>query len=145
MKIEGYFSNIKAANETVEKLKSQGFKGAFVDINEHRNSAYSQSGPIGSKEISTLSGAVLGDSNESGDGVNSPLAAASPMVSGMGSFEEIANIDCKVVVEVSDGNIENAKNIISSMDGTTDNPNVGIPEGIDNVNEDAIILKNLET
>jgi hypothetical protein len=144
MKIEGYFSNIKTANEVVARLKSEGLKGAFVDINEHMNDVYAERGVVGSGQISTLSGAVLGKSSTSGDGGNSPLAAASPMVSGMGSFEEIANIDCKVVVEVSDGNIENAKNIINRMDGTTDNPNVGIPEGIDNINEDALILKNLE-
>lgn len=144
MKIEGYFSNIKAANETVEKLKSEGFKGAFVDINEHMNNAYSQSGVLGSREISSLSQAVLGEGNSGGEGVNSPLAAASPMVSGMGGFEEIANIDCKIVVEVSDGNMENAKRIISSMNGTTDDPNARMPGGLDNVSEDALILKNLE-
>jgi hypothetical protein len=144
MKIEGYFSNIKAANETASKLKNEGFKGAFVDINEHMNNAYSQSGFVGSKEISSLSQAVLGEDNNRGEGINSPLAAASPMVSGMGGFEEIANIDCKVVVEVSDKNIENAKNIINSMDGTTDDPNARIPKGLDNIDEDALILKNLE-
>ena len=144
MKIEGYFSNIKTANEVLAKLKNEGFKGAFVDINEHRNDAYSQSGPIGSKEISTLSGAVLGGSNESGYGVNSPLAAASPMVSGMGSFEEVADINCKVVVQVNDKNIENARNIIRSMEGTTDDPNARIPGGLENINADALILENLE-
>ncbi|WP_055665124.1 hypothetical protein [Desnuesiella massiliensis] len=143
MKIEGFFDSIKTANEVVAKLKNEGFSGAFVDINEHRNNAYSQSGLVGSKEISSLSSAVL--VNGIGEGTNSPLAAASPMASGMGGFEEIANINCKVVVEGSDKNIENAKNIINSMGGTTEDPNGKIPKGIENISEDALILRNLES
>ena len=144
MIIEGYFSSMKIANEVLAKLKSEGFKGAFVDINEHNNNTYSQRGLVGTEEISSLSGAVLGEVNTRGGGGNSPLAAASPMVSGMGGFEEIANINCKVVVDVNEGSIENTKNIISSMGGTTDDPNGRIPGGLENINEDALILKNLE-
>ena len=143
IKIEGYFSNIKRANEVLAKLKSEGFKGAFVDMNEHINDVYSERGLVGSKEISSLSEAVLGKSSNSGEGGSSPLAAASPMVSGMGSFEEVADINCKVVVNVNDENIENAKTIITSMDGTIDDPNIKIPGGLDNINEDELILKNL--
>jgi predicted Fe-Mo cluster-binding NifX family protein len=62
----------------------------------------------------------------------------------MGNFEEVADINCKVVVEVSDGDIENAKSIINSMEGTTDDPNVRMPSELDKINEDALILKNLE-
>lgn len=143
MKVEGFFDSIKTANEVVAKLKNEGFSGAFVDINEHRNNAYSQSGLVGSKEISSLSSAVL--VNGIGEGTNSPLAAASPMASGMGGFEEIANINCKVVVEGSNEDIENAKNIINSMGGTTEDPNGKIPKGIENISEDALILRNLES
>ncbi|MEQ8156429.1 MAG: hypothetical protein ABRQ25_16380 [Clostridiaceae bacterium] len=143
MKIEGYFDSIKTANETVENLRSQGFNGAFVDINEHINNSYSQSGLVGSKEISSLSQAVLGEGNNRGEGINSPLAAASPMASGMGGFEEIANINCKVVVEATDGEAQNAKDIINSMGGTIENPNARIPKGLENINEDALILNNL--
>lgn len=144
MKLEGYFENIKTANATAQKLKAQGFKGAFVDINEHRNNAYAQSGRVGSEEISTLSDAVLGGSSNGGEAVNSPLAAASPMASGMGGFEEIANINCKVVVDVNDKDVDNAKNIIKDMGGTIDDPNPKIPKGLDNISEDALILKNLK-
>lgn len=144
MKIEGFFSSIKTANQTATKLKSEGFSGAFVDINEHRNNAYSKSGPLGSEKISSLSEAVLGEGNNRGERINSPLAAASPMASGMGGFEEIANINCKVVVEVNDRNVQDAKKIINSMGGTTDNPNSRIPKGLDSVNEDVLILNNLK-
>lgn len=78
-------------------------------------------------------------------GSNSPLAAASPMASGMGTFEEIASIDCKVVVEGNNKNIENAKHIISSMGGTTEDPNGKIPKGIENISEDALIFKSLKS
>lgn len=144
MKIEGYFDSIKTANEAVAKLKSEGFEGAFVDINDHMNDAYSQRGLVGSKEISSLSGAILGETNNIGEEGSSPLSAASPMASGMGGFEEIANINCKVVVEAGDKNTENAKNIISDMGGTTDDPNGKMPKGLENINEDALLLKNLK-
>lgn len=143
MKIEGYFSSMKAANETVNKLKSQGLNGAFVDINEHRTEAYSKDNQVASADIPTLSQAVLGTNNGAGDGSSSPLAAASPMASGMGGFEEIADINCKVVVEAADGNEENVKNTIRSMGGSTDDPNNKIPKGIENISEDELILKNL--
>ncbi|QAA35057.1 hypothetical protein [Clostridium manihotivorum] len=140
MKVEAYFDSIKTARETVDKLRNEGFKGAFVDINEHNNNIYSQRGLVGSDEIPTLSSAVLGD-----DDNNSPIAAASPMASGMAGFEEIANINCKVVVEANDGEVEGAKSIIKDMGGTTENYNTGrIPEGLDKINEDYLILKNLD-
>ncbi|MDD7796327.1 hypothetical protein [Clostridium sp. 'White wine YQ'] len=144
MKIEGYFESIKNANEAVEKLRNAGFKGAFVDINEHRNDAYSQSGLVGSDVIPSLSQAVSGGIGNREEGANSPLAAASPMASGMGGFDEIASINCKVVAEVSDRNIEDAKKIITSMEGTTDDPNTKIPKGLDNINEDELIYRNLK-
>ncbi|MHC1685504.1 MAG: hypothetical protein AB6733_21595 [Clostridiaceae bacterium] len=144
MKLEGYFGNIKKANETVAKLNSQGFKGAFVDINEHDNNAYSQNGIVGTRDVTSQTEAVLGNSTIAGERVSSPLAAASPMVSGMGRFEEVADINCKVVVEVSDGDKVKAESIIKSMDGTTDDPNARLPKGLDNINEDAYLLRNLK-
>ncbi|KOA18075.1 hypothetical protein CLHOM_35260 [Clostridium homopropionicum DSM 5847] len=137
MKIEGYFSNIKTANEVVGKLKSEGFKGAFTDINEHMNNAYTKSGVLGSRDISSMSQAIFGDEQ------GSSLAAASPMASGMGGFEEIANVNCKVVVEAKDRDTENAREIIRRMGGTTEDPNGGIPRGLENIDEDDLILKNL--
>lgn len=35
MKIEGYFSGIKAANQAVEALNKIGIKDAVADINDH--------------------------------------------------------------------------------------------------------------
>jgi len=140
MKIEGFFSSVKTANEVVSKLKSEGYTGAFVDINDHFNDAYSERGLLGTENISSLSQAVMGE----GEKVNSPLAAASPMASGMGGFEEIANVNCKVVVEISGRNLEAAKKIISSMGGDLEDPNGKIPKGLENLNEDEIIYKNLK-
>lgn len=140
MKIEAYFESIKKAKETVEKLRGEGVKEAFVDINEHNNDVYSKSGLVGTDKIPTLSAAVLGEDNS-----NSPIAAASPMASGMAGFEEIADINCKVVVEADGSNEDYARNLIKSMGGTTKDLNTGrIPKGLDNINEDVLVMKNLE-
>ncbi|GIM27668.1 hypothetical protein CPJCM30710_03340 [Clostridium polyendosporum] len=144
MKIEGFFSSIKTANETVSKLKSEGYNEVFVDINEHYNNAYSERGLLGTENISSLSEAVLGSGNNRGQGVNSPLAAASPMVSGMGGFEEIANINCKVVVEVGNKDTKTAKKIISDMGGELENLNTKIPKGLENIGVEELILGNIE-
>ena len=50
---------------------------------------------------------------------------------------------CKVVVEATDGEAQNAKDIINSMGGTIEDPNARIPKGLENINEDALILNNL--
>ena len=144
MRIEGYFSKIKTANETAARLKGEGFKSVFVDINEHITNAYSQRGPVGSEGISSLSEAVFGEGGSRGEDVNSPLAAASPMASGMGGFQEIGDINCKVVIEANQASLEEAQRIIKNMGGTLEDPNGKIPEGLENIDEDALILKNLE-
>lgn len=144
MKIEGFFSNIKTANEVVSKLKSEGYNQAFVDINEHYTNAYSERGFLGTEDISTLSEAVLGSGNNRGQSVNSPLAAASPMVSGMGGFEEIASINCKVVVDVGNKDDKAAKKIISDMGGELENLNPKIPKGLEKISVEELILGNVE-
>ncbi|SKC40934.1 hypothetical protein [Maledivibacter halophilus] len=53
---------------------------------------------------------------------------ASPMVSGMGRMNEVADIDCKVVVEAEENDMDDAKKIIKDMGGILDNPNVREPK-----------------
>ncbi len=102
MKLTGYFSNIKNAKEAVGKLKNKDFK-AYYDINDHINS------------VKDASPSLIYNSAayEPGKGV---LEAASHMNSGMGKMEEIADINCKVIVETDD-NVEKAKEIIKKMGG----------------------------
>lgn len=130
MKIEAYFSNTKKANETVDKLKRAGFNNAHFDLNEHymedRNIQRNLAGTEGGSSLSDL---VLksGDTSFT-DRSKAPIAAANPAVSGMGNMEEIADINCKVVVEADDNQSYKAKNIIKKMGGDFDNPNIEAPE-----------------
>ena len=125
MKIRGYFGDIKKANETVEKLKSAGFNNSYVDANDHYiGNKNVQTNLAGTSDGESLADLVLNSGSNNLDKENSPLAAASPMVSGMGSFEEITDINYCVFVDVSNNDTSKAEEIITSMGGTTDNPNV---------------------
>lgn len=124
MKVRGFFGDLKAANETVDKLNGAGFENAYVDANDHY---------IGNRDVKIdLPGAAGGESladlvlNSGGDNVDrdsSPLAAASPMVSGMAGFEEIADINYCVFVETGDNDSSKAEDIIKEMGGTLEDPN----------------------
>jgi hypothetical protein len=102
MSLTGYFSNIKNAKEAVEKLKNENYN-AYYDINDH----------IDLINETTASLIYNSAAYKPGKGI---LEAASPMNSGMGKIEEIADINCKVVVKAND-NIEQAKKIIREMGG----------------------------
>lgn len=125
MKVKAYFGSLKKANEVVEKLKSAGFSNSYVDANDHY---------IGNRDVKTnlpgtssgesLADLVLNSGANNVDKGDSPLSAASPMVSGMGSTEEIADISCCVIVDMDGGDANLAKNIIVDMGGRLDNPNV---------------------
>lgn len=131
MKLKGYFGNLKDANEVVEKLKSKGFKNSFVDANDHyignRDVNIDLPGTSGGESLANL---VLNSGADSLDKGNAPLAAASPMVSGMGSTEEITDINYCVIVDMDGGDTNLAKSIIVDMGGILDNPNVSRYETI---------------
>jgi hypothetical protein len=138
MKIEGYFSKIKTANDTVEKLKGLGVKNTFVDINDHHNENRSTQISLPGTETSvSLSDLVL---NSGAPGISedkAPLDASSPMVSGYGSFEEIADVNCKVIAEVEERDIDKVKQTIQSLGGDLESPNVKKPK-IENEDEYSI-------
>lgn len=141
MKIEGFFSGIKNANEAVEKLKSLGFKNAYADINEH----YMPSNNVetnfpGNENTPSLSDLVLRSGEPSEVSDKAPLIAASPMVSGMGTFEEVMDINYKVTADVSEDDTQRAGEIMKSMGGTLRSPNLNLPERIKDLN-----LRNIDT
>ncbi|MDP4183105.1 MAG: hypothetical protein Q8942_18705 [Bacillota bacterium] len=137
MKIEGFFAELKKANETVEKLKASGFKNAFIDMNEHYNDERNVQANLPGTETSvSLSGLVLESGTHGIDRDKAPLTAASPMVSGFGKFEEVADVNCKVIVEAGD-NADKAKQIIQEMGGSLESPNFRKPN-IENREERAI-------
>ncbi len=138
MKIEGYFDNSKAANKTVEKLKNLGFKEAFIDMNDHYSENRNvQTNLPGTETSGSLSGLVLESDAHGVVRDKGPLTAANPMVSGMGTFEEIADVNCRVVVESEEGNANKIKQIIREMGGNLENPNIKKPR-IENSEEMAL-------
>lgn len=135
MKIEGYFSGIKAANEAVEALKKLGIQDAVADINEHYVGVSDPSSRGAGINPVNLSDLVLtNDAHDAG-----PLAAASPMVSGMGGFEEIADINYRVIVNTEDDTAEKAKQIIVKMGGDLRDHNFKMPKGLENVSLDDLM------
>lgn len=123
MKITTYFSNLKSANEAVEKLKSEGIKNAYVDANDHyTNIMNAQTNLPGASFGENLSNLVLNSGDNNIDQDVSPLTAANPMVSGMGNTEEITDINCSVHVEADDDNLNTVKNIIKDMGGLFEDP-----------------------
>lgn len=131
MKVEGFFSGIKNANKAVEKLKQAGFNNSYADINEHymvHNNM--ETNFPGNENTPSLSDLVLksGDPSEFSD--NAPLIAASPMVSGMGKFEEVMDVNYKVVANVSDNDKQSVSEIIRSMGGDLNSPNLNLPDRI---------------
>lgn len=138
MRVEGYFSKLKTAKETVEKLKEAGFKEASMDLNDHYNENRNVQANLPGTETSvSLSGLILGSDAYGIERDKAPLNAANPMVSGMGTFEEIADVNCKVTVEAGEADINRIEQIIKSMGGDLDSPNFRKPK-LEN-NEEIII------
>ena len=143
MKIRGSFGDLKTANETVNKLKNSGFVNVYVDANDHyidnRDVKTDMPGAAGGESLADL---VLNSGANNLDRENSPLAAANPMVSGMGGFEEITDINYCVFVETNNNDSSKAKDIINSMGGTMENPNVSRNKAI--AKADIVIEKTID-
>jgi hypothetical protein len=144
MKIEGFYSSFKAANETLKVLKGDGFNNAFVDINDHYNAMNIETNNVGTNDAPSLSELVLKSGNASVNTSIGPLAAASPMVSGMGGFEEIADVNCKVIVDVDEKDMQRVKGIMSNMGATLDNPNITIPKRLENIKLENIRFEDID-
>ncbi|WP_425447669.1 hypothetical protein [Dethiothermospora halolimnae] len=125
MEIEFYFSNIKIANDAMKTLKDKGFDHVYVDINDHYIADKNVKTNLPGTEASTsLSDLVLNSGEEEIDTTKAPLTAADPMVSGIGTLDEVADVNCKLVVKTDDRNKNQVKEIIKSMGGDLENPNV---------------------
>lgn len=131
MKIQGFFSGIKNANKAVEVLKKKGFKNSVVDLNSHYVSNMHHSPRVaGNKNGVNLSTIVLDTENYSADETTSAIKAANPMVSGMGSFQELADINYRVIVDAADEDIEQVKYIIKNLGGDLKNYNVNVIDSV---------------
>lgn len=140
MKIISYFSGIKNANKAVEVLKENGYANAYADLNTHEILNYTgggnEGGAVNSPNLSSL---VLNSSNSLYTTEQGPLAAASPMASGMGGFEEIADVNYKVVVSANEKDREKVNSIIKNLGGELENPNFKLPEGLENISFEEVI------
>jgi hypothetical protein len=144
MKIEGFFSRIKNANEAVEKLKSAGIT-SYSDINDHYMSTINTETKFpGNENAPSLSDLVLSSTNSGDFTDKAPLAAASPMVSGMGNFEEVMDINYRVVANVDDNNKALASEIIKSMGGDLQSPNLDLPNRIKDIDLQNIKISDLD-
>lgn len=122
MKVEGYFDSLKKANEAVSALKNAGFQNASLDLMDETIKERNVITNLPGTEMNTsLSDLVLESGNRGIDIGKAPLSAADPMVSSMAGFEEIADLGHKIVVEVNNSAVDEAKNIISKMGGSLDN------------------------
>lgn len=129
MQKQFYFSDMKAAKQAVQRLKEAGVKKAFVDMNVHYDDDRNVETNIPGTEMSTSLSALVFESDAHGiirD--KAPLSAANPAVSGMGRYEEIADVACSVFVETDDANMERAEQIVKGLGGMLDNPNVAKPK-----------------
>ncbi len=140
MKNEYYFTGIKAANEAVEALKKAGIN-AVVDINDHYTGIDNpgRNTPTTASSSNSLSSYVLNNDDHMNPGLG-PMAAASPMVSGMGGFEEISDINYRVIVNnAGDLNEEIVKQIVQKAGGDVNDPNFRMPKGLENISMDELI------
>lgn len=124
MKVQGYFSGISEANAAVERLEIAGFQNAFVDINDHYiDDKNVQTNLAGTSAAPNLSELVLHSGENKANMGNSPLDAASPMVSGYGKYEDVAKGAKYIVnVDVDGSNSSEAEEIIKAMGGDLENP-----------------------
>lgn len=65
----------------------------------------------------------------------------------MGGFEEILDINYKVIVNTDSENEEKAKQVITKMGGDLNDPNFKMPKGLENISMDdliSIIINNID-
>ena len=125
MRVEGFFGNLKVANNTVQRLKSSGFDKAFIDANSHYvDERDTQINLPGTETSPSLSALILQSGSHVVDRSKAPLTAANPMTSGIGTFDEIADVKCKVIVETEEASGDKAKQIIKDGGGELSNLNI---------------------
>lgn len=113
----------------------------MADINDHYigNDNSGTNNPGTDSSTNSLASLVLRSDEPLSDPRLGPLAAANPMVSGMGGFEEIADVNYKVIVETENKDAENAKQIIKKIGGDLNDPNFKMPKGLENISLDDLI------
>lgn len=144
-KTEGFFRTYREANEALSQLRNAGFNNAFVDIKDDQFDVNVETNLPGTESSNnSLSSLVLKSGATVANESKTSLLAASPMASGMGGFEETYDTNYKLVVETGEDGVSQAKEIIGKNGGDLENPNVGMPKGLENVGLEEVILSNIE-
>lgn len=144
-KTQGFFRSYQEANEALAELKNAGFNNAYVDIKDPAFEVNIETNQPGTESSNnSLSALVLKSGETVVNRWKAPLAAASPMASGMGGFEEIYSPRYRLVVETEEDRISQVKEIIAKRGGGLENPDVGTPQGLENVGMEEVILSNIE-
>ena len=117
MKIEAFFSGIKAADEAVSKLKQSGFNKAFVDINNpYFNEELANATSISSLATESITNDVYRR--------NQLRDTSNPEFSNIDKVGEKHTMHYKVIVETNKENKDKLKQIIKDMGGNFNTPNV---------------------
>ena len=116
MVIESYFDSLRYANRAIEKLNRDGLGNAFLDLKtDNLRQEVDVTGPSGTENGDSLAGLVRGSKGISAD--KAPLIDADPAVSGMGDFDEITNLNYKVLVKIDDEKKDEAMKTLKDMGG----------------------------
>lgn len=117
-KIFAKFERMAEAKAAVDKLRSMGFKGAYMDMSDKMLDEYSEElNPPGTEIGTSLSALVMNSTGVPHDASIAPLLAASPMVSGIGTFREIADQNSQLCVIAEEEKIEEIKQILRLLGG----------------------------
>jgi len=145
IKTQGFFRTYKEANEALSELKKAGFNNAYVDIKDSDFDINVETNQPGTESSNnSLSALVLKSGEPLLNRTKAPLMAASPMASGMGVFEEVYDPRYKLVVETEEESTMSVKNIMKDRGGDLENPSIKMPQGLENVGLEEVILSNIE-
>ena len=118
-KIYAHFERILDARKATDALKNKGYT-AYLDAPEKNFEEYAEEiNFAGSKNASSLSSLVLKSGGSINNIFKAPLVAADPMVSGMGSYTDIAeNLKTRLIVNAEHGSEIEVYNVIKEFGGS---------------------------
>lgn len=117
-KIRAFFERMSDAKKAAQTLKNMGYKDAQLDMIDRYNEEYSEEiNFAGNENAPSLSALVLRSRGHSFDAGKAPLMSANPMVSGMGTYEEIYDLGTQLLVSAEEGKFDEVKKIIAELGG----------------------------
>ena len=112
------FESMLDARKALSALKEKGYQKVHLDMLENYMEEYSAEINVpGTVSAPSLSALVLKSRSFNQDASKAPLIAANPMVSGVGSYCELAgNPAVRLVVTVEDEKLDEVNGIIRSFE-----------------------------